>query len=103
MFLGILNKIESTHNNLRTSSMEGVFFEFPNIGETFRIFGEGLYFGNRLIETTPVSEIIELSTDHIMFKTANSTYKVIKLKEIGNEQDYLKDSFKIPETSKDTQ
>ena len=63
MKLGILEKIKSSHNNLRTSTMQGVYEKFPEVGEIFIIQGEGLAFGNRLIYTSPVKEILKVGTN----------------------------------------
>lgn len=76
MKIGNLEKITSTHQNLRTPTMEGVFEEFPKVGETFKIYGEGLKFGNRIIHTSTVVEILEEKKDYMIFKTLNSTYRV---------------------------
>lgn len=76
MLFGVLEKIESTHNNLRTSSMEGAFEIPPKIGDSFNIFGKGLEFGNRIISTSTVVEILEEDESHILFKTLYSTYKL---------------------------
>lgn len=81
MKLGTLEKIESSHNNLRTNSMNGYFEEFPKVGEPFRILGKGLEFGTRIIHTTPITEILEEKEDLIVFKTLNSTYRVSLLSE----------------------
>jgi len=102
--LGILEKINSTHNNLRTSTMQGVFEDFPNVGEQFLIFGEGLKFGNRMIHTTPVAEVLEIGKDqddleYIVFKTANSKYRLTLLEEEFDGESYLNDSCKMPESS----
>lgn len=101
MKLGILEKINSSHNNLRTTTMRGMFQDFPNIGERFIIFGEGIQFGNRMIHTTPIGEILELGTnedsqDFCVFKTANSTYRITQLGDIEDSADYLEETFKMP-------
>jgi len=101
--LGVLEKINSNHNNLRTTSMQGVFESFPDVGEQFIIFGEGIEFGNRMIHTTPVKEILELGKDnedldYILFNTANSKYRLTLLEEDVDSASYLEDSCKIPES-----
>ena len=108
MKLGILEKISSNHNNLRTTLMEGMFQDFPVIGETFIIFGEGIVFGNRMIHTTRIQEIIEFGTnednhDFSIFRTANSTYKITLLGDVEDHNTYLEDNFKVPDLEKDTQ
>ena len=72
---GTLKKIISTHNNLRTPEIEGEF-EMPVIGECFELYGEGLYWGTRIVQTTEVQEIKEISKDTLEFKTLNSTYNL---------------------------
>jgi len=105
--LGVLEKIQSVHNNLRTSSMQGVFEDFPNVGEPFLIFGEGLEFGNRMIHTTPIKEILEIgkdgdSLDYIIFNTDNSKYKLTLLEEEVDSVSYLEESFTIPESTSES-
>lgn len=73
-FLGLLRKIESKHDNVRTEYTEGVF-NTPVVGEDFVLHGKGLVFGTRIIRTTPVTSVIQ--KDHTFeFTTMNSTYKV---------------------------
>ena len=106
--LGILEKINSSHENLRTKTMEGVFEDFPKVGEQFIIIGKGLKFGNRIIATTPVKELFDSgknqdNPDFMVFITLNSTYKITVIGEVGEEATYIKNNFKIPETSKSIQ
>jgi len=84
--------------------MKGIFSEFPKVGEAFNIMGEGLEFGNRLIYTTPVAEILEEGTDnvdveYIVFSTANSTYRVTKIEELEEDSNYLEETCKIPDST----
>lgn len=101
--LGVLKKIESSHNNLRTSEMEGVFSEFPKIGESFQIFGKGLKIGNRLIYTSPIKEILESDDNSITFKTHYSKYHLSLIAEDIDCADYLEKSFKVPEPKSNIQ
>lgn len=106
--LGILEKINSTHENLRTKTMDGMFEDFPKVGEQFIIFGEGLKFGNRMIYTTPVKEIFDAGRnkdnyEFMVFTTANSTYKITVTGEVEEEAAYLEANLKIPETNKSVQ
>ena len=96
--LGIIEKIESTHTNLRTNTMEGVFSDFPKLNEAFVIYGKGLKFGNRVIYTSPVKEIIELgknkdSLEYMLFKTENSTYRITLLESAIDGKSYLEEVF----------
>ncbi len=103
MKLGFLEKICSTHKNLRTDSMEGIFEELPKVGETFKIYGEGLVFGNRYIHTSPIVEIVEAGKsdkEYFIFKTMNSTYKITVLADSEVEaSEYLKENFKESDVS----
>lgn len=106
--LGVFEKINSTHENLRTKTMDGMFEDFPKVGEQFIIFGEGLKFGNRMIHTTPVKEIFDEGRNQdnyefMVFTTANSTYKITATGEVEEESAYLESNLKIPETTKSVQ
>ena len=103
--LGVLEKISSSHNNLRTKTMQGLFKEFPKVGSSLCIFGEGIDFGNRMILTSPVAEILDEGRDqddleYIIFKTANSKYRltIIEDEEVDS-VNYLDEVYKIPESS----
>lgn len=80
MYLGLLKKVESNHNNLRTETVEGTF-KIPVVGEDFVLYGEGLKFGTRIVRTTPVQEVTQ-DGNVINFKTRNSTYRVYIGKEM---------------------
>lgn len=106
MNLGILEKINSSHSNLRTTTMKGIFEDTPEVGEIFVIQGEGLAFGNRMIYTTPVKEIVEVGIDserqeYVVFKTHNSTYKVSFIDKMSEEEanKYIAERCKIPEAT----
>lgn len=77
----ILTKIKSNHSNLRTNAIEGVTNEMPTAGKNFILIGEGLEFGMRMVRTTPVSEILNMSNGSTEFKTQNSHYKLEVVKE----------------------
>jgi len=83
-FKGILKKIESNHNNLRTNEVEGVF-SLPQVGEAFILFGKGLDFGTRLIFTTPVKNFNE---KNMTFTTENSTYFLTIEEELPTTEKY---------------
>lgn len=80
-----LTKLISTHNNLRTDSMDGEYPFTPTIGRPFILIGEPLdhEFDHRMIYTSNVVSIIESSSDSITFKTANSTYRLDDLSNGG--------------------
>jgi hypothetical protein len=77
---GRLTKIESSHNNLRTSQVEGTYEALPKVGERFKLVSESLdseirnQGGSRLIDTSPVQQILSASNEVIEFKTTNSHY-----------------------------
>lgn len=74
---GKLKKIVSTHNNLRTTEMEGEFHKPPIIGQDFVIFGKALTEGMdvRMIRTTTVKDIKDLDGRFVFF-TQNSEYEL---------------------------
>lgn len=95
-----LDKIASTHGNLRTSSMQGIIPDMPAVGNCFSIFGEGLKFGNRVIHTSPVLFVSEECLDgqgyrNIIFDTENSSYMLTFLGTVDKTAgEYLKEVSK---------
>lgn len=79
----ILEKICSTHDNLRTNTVEGFTTELPKKGDYFSIVGESLTPGlmARVVTTTEVQSV-EVMGDEYQFTTMNSTYRLKVLKEI---------------------
>ena len=71
-----LTRITSNHNNLRTDSVEGETEQLPTPGEDFVLLGVGLEFGTRMVRTTPVGEVMNLSEKEMEFKTKNSHYRL---------------------------
>jgi len=72
-----LTKIKSTHNNLRTDTIEGVCHELPEVGAGFSMYGAGLEFGVRSVRTSRIEEVDETTTrggKYMTFKTMNSEY-----------------------------
>lgn len=85
-YLVTLFKIDSTHQNVRTSTVEGQAFSLPELGKRFFMTGKGLEFGTRLIETTDVKALARVG-DSILFETRNSTYTLLitREEEVPNE------------------
>jgi hypothetical protein len=82
-YKGLLEKLESNHQLLRTRTVEGEFMNLPTVGASFRMVGESLTSpgdGCRLVETTKVLTVdIKESTVQKMvieFTTENSTYRL---------------------------
>jgi hypothetical protein len=75
---GKLFKVESTHNNIRTDEIVGDFMELPKIGYGFVMYAPPLdpEYVSRVLRTTPVKSI-EPGDGHILFKTMNSTYRLV--------------------------
>jgi hypothetical protein len=75
---GKLKKIVSTHNNLRTTEMEGEFHKPPIIGQDFVIFGKALDpdADVRMIRTTPVKALKDIADYRMVFFTQNSEYEL---------------------------
>lgn len=79
----ILTKIVSTHQNLRTDSMEGLVSDIPDIGQEMTVYGTGLItsIATRQITTTEVKEVTyDAPKRTFTFKTQNSTYTLEMLK-----------------------
>jgi hypothetical protein len=86
-----LVKVASTHNNVRTPEAEGVSPTWPPVkGQKFLLFGEGLEIpgSTRVIETTPVKEIVAIAQsvpkgqpvpEEYEVKTENSTYRLVRI------------------------
>ena len=73
-----LSKIESSHNNLKTSEVVGFYLDAPTVGERFLFFEKLTAEGGRsyrVIDTSPVREIL-LINHGIILKTLNSTYRL---------------------------
>lgn len=74
---GILVRLESTNNNLRTNEIEGEYDKVPTPGEPFVLIGEPLdpraHF--RMVTTSTVQDV-EHFPDKIRFTTRNSTYEL---------------------------
>jgi hypothetical protein len=75
-----LTRIQSTNDNLRTPSVEGVAQEIPRVDSRFLMFSKGLEFGTRLVCTTEVKEVVLIDstelTDTYRFTTQNSEYEL---------------------------
>lgn len=74
-----LTKISSTHNNLRTDSIEGEAAYLPAIGLPFVMFGDALTPNgvHRMVMTTNVQIILEDNEGGVIeFDTENSKYKL---------------------------
>ena len=80
-----LNKIISTHENLRTSEVEGESLALPTIGEGFILIGKSLTEGAnaRLVVTSEIKEVEQDGIDYV-FKTLNSTYRLEILEVLEN-------------------
>lgn len=84
-YIVTLVKVSSTHNNLRTTEVEGVAPELPQQGKEFQLTGAGLEYGARLVNTTPVVETT-LNAENIEFRTLNSKYLLRNIKEVTTDE-----------------
>lgn len=82
MYYITLNKIESTHKNLRTDVVNGVAPELPVVGQRFFMYSDEV-----LTEATNVRHIytsviasVDNQGDDIIFKTENSLYMLSNIK-----------------------
>jgi hypothetical protein len=79
---GILKRIQSNHNKLRTDEVIGVCYESPKVGDSFIMYAESLELkgGTRVVYTTPVLSVVWDPPDGSQrvigctFTTQNSTY-----------------------------
>jgi hypothetical protein len=83
MFYVTLNKIESTHNNLRTDVVTGLTPRLPVVGEQFFMYSNEVLTENtntRFIRTSKI-ESIKASDDgrEIIFRTQNSLYTLTSI------------------------
>lgn len=78
----ILTKLESNHNNIRTTETKGLLQSYPEIGKGIKLLGESLDKDKdiRYIATTPVLSIsttLDASGNrHDVIQTQNSKYKI---------------------------
>ena len=77
-----LNRLSSTHNNIRSNPIDGHYLFFPpTVGQGFTFVADALdpvireLDGARYIRTSEVTEVQE-SGDYIYFATQNSEYEL---------------------------
>lgn len=80
---GILSKVETNHNRVRTDEVSGEFYSTPEVGKNFIIFGEALCpvvksaGGFRQVHTSTVQKVdFNAELNEFIFRTLNSTYKL---------------------------
>lgn len=74
-----LTRIKSSHDKLRTDSMEGRSPNIPEVGFCIEVFGKPLTPGAsfRKITTSEIMEVEYYSTERkFVFSTQNSTYEL---------------------------
>lgn len=76
-----LERLDSTHQNMRTPTMIGTVPFAPECGFRFRIMGDPIDtdLDIRIITTSVVQSILIDSDAGITFKTLNSTYRLTKV------------------------
>ena len=79
----ILEKVRSTHSNLRTNIVEGITTELPKKGDFFTVIGAPVVQNAiaRAVTTTEVQNVEQMGNEYI-FHTLNSTYKLTVVKEM---------------------
>lgn len=75
-------KIRNNHNRMRTDVVEGITHELPKVGESFVMLSEGLEFGTRMVNTSPVQNIETIDNKHQLFTESGSLYEVEVLGEV---------------------
>jgi hypothetical protein len=72
-----LTQIETNHSRLRTKVIDGDSVDIPRVGTSFVIIGPALESGDfRIVTTSEVKEVKEVSETLFQFKTLNSLYEV---------------------------
>jgi len=69
-------KIKADHDKLRSETVEGVTRELPVEGKSFVLLGEGLEFGTRCVNTSPVKKVEKEGHKYILQTESGSTYQV---------------------------
>jgi len=76
MYIGKLSKIYSSHQNLRTDEVVGIFKNPPTVGKSFMLFTSSLDGDKnktRIVQTSVVQDT-DLDVHGVTFRTLNSTY-----------------------------
>lgn len=71
-----LEKVKNDHDRLRTDKIEGVTRELPVVGKSFILLGEGLEFGTRCVNTSPVKEVSKDGHKYTIKTESGSIYSV---------------------------
>ena len=87
MYLVKFKKIKNDHNRLRTDEVEGVTRELPTVGKSFVIIGEGLEFGNRCVNTSPLKKVEEIENGYRLHTASGSLYEVELLGVVNDKHD----------------
>lgn len=78
-------KIRNNHNRIRTDVIKGITHELPQIGQGFVMLSEGLDFGTRYIQTSPIKNIKTIDNKHQIFTESGSVYEIEVLGEVSEE------------------
>lgn len=72
-----LTRLSSTHENLRTTVVEGTSDALPEVGKPFKLIGEPLdpAASFRMVYTTPIQHL-EVVGDVYRCRTENSLYEI---------------------------
>lgn len=77
MYAVKFTKVKTNHNRVRTDEVLGKTDELPQVGKQFVLFGEGLEFGTRRVNTSPVKEVERHQPDLFVLTTeSGSVYHV---------------------------
>ena len=90
MYYVTLRKIESIHNNITSSEINGLATELPAVGKAFFMYSHNSVTKDiqRYIHTTNVVSVANnLTENEILFKTRNSTYILINIQKASFELD----------------
>ena len=76
MFKVKFKKIRNNHNRIRTDVIEGITHELPEVESQFAMLAEGLEFGTRYVQTSPVKNIESMDNKYQLFTESGSLYEV---------------------------
>lgn len=80
-------KVHNNHNRVRTDEIVGITKNLPKEGEIFVLIGEGLEFGTRVVNTSPVKMLLENENnpgEYLLHTESGSIYQVNILGEVND-------------------
>lgn len=85
MYAVKFSKLKNDHNRLRTDEILGKTQELPQVGKQFVLFGEGLEFGTRCVNTSPVKSVERHQPDLFVITTESGSIYNVQVLGVLNE------------------